>query len=405
MAVKDKINKLKYLKNFAEEQVSGYIMPFWRSYSKDKENGGFYGRIENDLTIDKTADKGVVLNARMLWTFSISYLKFDVKKDLELADRAYDYIMNNFCDSKYGGYFWSLKYDGSPLVKKKQVYAQAFMIYGLCEYYKVNGKQEVLNKAINIFHLIEDYAFDKKNNGYIEACDRDWKETNDLKLSKNDLNEKKGMNTHLHILEAYTNLYRVWKDTVLKEKLENLIILFIEKIIDREDNHLILFFDELWNPKSSLISFGHDIESSWLLHEAALITGNNKLIQRTINKILKMTMAVLEGYHSNGAILYEDDRKGLHKDNELEWWVQAEAIVGFLNSYSLKNDPVFLDTAYKISCFIDKYFGEWYFRIDINGRPNDTYEKAGFWKCPYHNTRACIEILNRCDKIIGKAVK
>ncbi len=394
----------RLLHNFASEQLENVILPFWKKYTVDSSFGGFYGQVNDDLNIEANADKGLVLNARILWTFSAAYGTTGDPEDLKMANRAYAFLQDYFFDKENRGYYWSLTYDGKIKDSKKQIYAQSFVMYGMTEYYKITKNQAALNQAIELFNLIEKYSFDTKRNGYIEACTHDWEEIEDLRLSKKDMNEKKSQNTHLHILEAYTNLYTVWKDSLLKVKLENLIHVFTTYIIHPDDSHLILFFDEEWNPKSSIISYGHDIECSWLLHEAARVTGNEKLIKAIETVSIEIAKAASEGYIDVGALLYEDDREGKHKEEDLEWWVQAEAVVGFLNSYEITQDRVYLEKACAVVSFIDKHLvdkenGEWYFRLDRNGHPLRTYEKAGFWKCPYHNTRTCLELLHRIDPL------
>ncbi len=402
----EETDKIRYFEKFALDQLEFSILPFWRKHSIDNERGGFYGQINNDMSIVSEAEKGQVLNARILWTFSAVYRKNKNASDLKLAQRAYDYIINRFYDSVYGGFYWSLHPDGSPKDTKKQIYAQAFVIYSLSEYYKITNHPAVLKKAIELFHLIEKNSFDKVKNGYVEARDREWKEMPDIRLSAKDMNEKKSMNTHLHILEAYSNLYLVWKDPFLKKQLENLIHLFADIIIDNKDYHQILFFDDDWNSRSSLISFGHDIETSWLLHEAALISENTALINSISDLSIKMCEAVRKGLSKKGALYYESDRAKIHYEHEIEWWAQAEGIVGYLNAYVLTRNPEYLDIAFNITRFIENYivdkkYGEWFFRVTEDGEPILSHEKAGFWKCPYHNTRTCLEILHRID-LLGK---
>ena len=395
-------DKIRYFERFALDQLKLSILPFWRKYSIDNEQGGFYGQINNDMTIIKEAEKGQVLNARILWTFSAVYRKFKIKEDLTLAKRAYEYIVTYFYDKKYGGYFWSLNPDGTPRDTKKQIYAQAFVIYGLTEYYKITSDQDVLQKAIELFHLIENNSFDTEKNGYIEARNREWKEMKDIRLSARDMNVAKSMNTHLHILEAYANLYLVWRDPFLKHQLENLIRIFTGHIIDPVDKHQILFFDSDWNPQSTLISYGHDIETSWLLHEAALISENQELGNSISQLSIKICDAVKKGLSETGALYYENDRAGKHYEHEIEWWAQAEGVVGYMNAYMLTKDPDYLNIAFRIAQFIETYVvdkqnGEWFFRVTEKGKPILSHEKAGFWKCPYHNTRMCLEILHRME--------
>jgi len=395
------------MQQFSSSQLENNILPFWRNIAADKERGGFYGQIENDLSIARDAEKGLILNARILWSFSAVYLKYHHKVDLETADRAYDYILTFFHDHQYEGYYWSLNPDGSPKDTKKQIYAQAFTIYALAEYFKVKQQEKILQEAIKLFRLIEEKSFDREKNGYIEARNRQWEEMADIRLSAKDMNEKKSMNTHLHILEAYANLYRVWKDPFLKKQIDNLICLFTDKIFNQTDFHQILFFNDDWEPRSSIISFGHDIEASWLLHEAALVSGDKKLIRKVTQLCIKICDAVKEGLAPSGALHYESDRNKKHYENEIEWWAQAEGVVGYLNAYSLTGKKQYLDIACNLLDFIDKYVvdhkkGEWFFRVTDTGVPILTHEKAGFWKCPYHNTRACLEIIHRSDLILNQ---
>lgn len=400
------VNKLELLQKFALDQLEKVIMPFWRAYTPDNINNGFYGQVNLDLTPDFNAQKGLILNARLLWTFSSVYRKFHNRQDIELAIRAYTYLKEYFYDSEYSGYYWSLNPDGTPAETKKQIYAEAFVIYGFSEYYRINPDVNILQDAIDLFQLIEEHSFDTLDNGYIEACDRTWNELADLRLSAKDMNEKKSMNTHLHILEAYANLYRVWPDKILAEKLENLIFVFKDHIVSKQDHHLNLFFDEHWNSRSNLISYGHDIEASWLMYEAALVLGKKNVTDEIRGTCLKVADAALKGFRFPGALIYEDDRDGKHKDHLVEWWPQAEGIVGCLNAYALNGDEALVEKAAMFTKFIENYVvdhenGEWFFRVDLEGNPVRSYEKAGFWKCPYHNARACLEILQRVEELTG----
>ncbi|MBN1198652.1 MAG: AGE family epimerase/isomerase [Bacteroidales bacterium] len=393
---------LKYLDAFAHRQLDDFIMPFWRTHAIDHELGGFHGQINNDMGIIRDAEKGLILNARILWTFSTVYGKQGNEEDLKLAHRACDYISEFFFDAENGGYYWSLFPDGTPKETKKQIYAQAFVIYGLSEYYKVTKDPQILQKAIDLFHLIEEKSFDTEKNGYIEARNREWQVMDDIRLSARDMNVAKSMNTHLHILEAYANLYQVWKDPFLKKQLENLIRIFADIIVSNTDHHQHLFFDADWKSQSTGISYGHDIETSWLLHEAALISENEELIDRITGLSIKMSDAVKAGIAPGGALCYESDREGKHEEREIEWWAQAEAVVGYLNTYALTGEESNLQIAFTIAQFIEKYIvdkehGEWFFRVTEEGKPILSHEKAGFWKCPYHNARACLEIMHRLE--------
>ena len=209
-----------------------------------------------------------------------------------MANRAYQYLLNQFRDAEFGGVYWSVDYLGNPLNTRKQIYGQAFAIYGLSEYYKITQHKPALDWAIELFELIEKYSFDQVYGGYLEALSNDWQSIEDLKLSQKDANEKKSMNTHLHIMEAYANLFGVWKNQLLSDQLKGIIKIFLGYIVDSKTGHQQLFFDNNWEVKSKVISYGHDIEASWLIHEAAEILGNEDLLQETQKLALKITDSV-----------------------------------------------------------------------------------------------------------------
>ncbi len=377
------------------------ILEYWMTNTPDKEFGGFVGHILSDNDIVQKADKGSILNTRILWTFSIAALALNKKKYAEIAYNAFQYIEKYFIDYEHGGVYWSVDYKGSPKEKKKQIYAQAFAIYSFSEYYKLTKNKEALQLAKDIYHLIEKYSFDKEHNGYIEAFSVDWNNLEDVRLSPREINSKKTMNTHLHIMEAFSNLYRVWPDHKLHLSLLNIIRVFIERFI-KKTFHLQLFFDEKWNPLDNIISFGHDIECSWLLSEAAVVLGDEKLIADTHQIALKMTDACEQAFDGDGGLIYEIEEDG-NTDTDRHWWPQAEAMVGLVNAYQLSGKEKYLERAFRVWNFIDKYIldkkhGEWYYKVDRDGNPSPENEKVGFWKCPYHNSRACIEIMHRLSK-------
>ncbi len=394
----------KKLSDSARSELTGNILPFWMNRMTDEKNGGFYGRIDGQSRLVENEDKGGILNARILWSFSAAYNYLGDIKYREMAGRANDYCLAHFFDAGHGGTFWTVNYKGEPGDTKKQIYSQAFFIYALVEYYVASGNKECLEKAINLFHLIEEKSFDTQKNGYLEAFSRDWNLLEDLRLSARDDNEKKTTNTHLHILEAYTSLYKVWKDKELAGKLRNLIAIFSDKIIDRDSGHLKLFFDEDWNSKSALISYGHDIEASWLIYEAAAALEDNNLLNSVSEACIKLGEASLEGLQPDGSLIYEMDGAKGHTDSDRHWWPQAEAVVGLLNLYKLTTRETYPGQALRCWEYIEKHLvdhrhGEWFWSIKADGSVNTVDDKAGFWKCPYHNTRACLEIMRRTENL------
>lgn len=392
--------ELLELKKELKEELTHNILPFWMDKMTDDMNGGYHGQMSGRNMLVKDAPKGGILNARILWTFSSAALYFKNPLYAEYAKRAKDFIFEHFFDTDNGGVYWMLHADGSPADTKKQIYNQAFFIYGLVEYYRVTNDKTCLDKAIELFRLIEKYSFDTELNGYYEAYSKDWVLLKDLRLSDKDANEKKTMNTHLHILEAYTNLFRVWKDPLLEKQLRNLLKLFLDKIINLHTHHLNLFFDENWNCKSTLFSYGHDIEAVWLLNEAAHVLGDAGLIQKIETVSLLIANAASEGLKQNGSLVNEIDYETKHVDTNCDWWPQAESMIGFFNAFEITQDETYALKTLESWNFIkenliDKKNGEWYWSVSEEGIADVVNDKAGFWKCPYHNSRMCLELMTR----------
>ena len=382
------------------------ILRFWQERMVDYRQGGFYGRIDGYNVLHPDAEKGAVLNARILWTFAAAARVLNNTPYRILAARAYDYLMQRFMDREQGGVYWSLNADGTPLDTKKQTYAIAFAIYGLAEYVRLTNNQEALNAAIRLFEDLEAHAYkwdnekmSKCKNGYVEALTRDWQPIADMRLSEKDENGVFTMNTHLHVLEAYTNLYRVLKNVQrddvqgtkerITKQLRTLIDIFANRIFDPATGHLMLFFDEKWQPSNTHTSPGHDIEAAWLLHEALEVFGDEELLNQTLPVIHSLAQAA------------EEDIM-----DEKEWWCYAEAVVGYIDQWKLYQDekPIesninleLAETAFHYiqTHLMDRENGEWFWTILPDGTPDRTHDKAGFWKCPYHNSRMCIEIIER----------
>ena len=388
------------LKKEVEEILTTNILPYWMDKMIDVQHGGFYGRINGQEVLMPEAEKGAILNARILWTFSSAYRLLHKPEYLETATRAKREIIDRFYDKEFGGIYWSISAEDRPLDTKKQIYAIGFAIYGLSEYHRATGDNEALEYAIRLFHDIEAHSFDRKKNGYFEALTREWEELDDMRLSNKDANERKTMNTHLHILEPYTNLFRVWKDDYLKHQLYNLVRLFIDRILDTDTSHLQLFFNDDWESQYHIISYGHDIEASWLLHEAAMVLDDKTLLDEVETRIIDIAEAGTEGFLTTAGMLYEQNVDTASIDADRHWWVQAETIVGYINLYQHFDDKLSLSRALQCWEFvkrnlIDRENGEWYWSLRADGSVNRNEDKAGFWKCPYHNGRMCMEIMER----------
>ena len=396
------------LRRQVEAELLSNILPFWLKYTIDDEFGGFRGQVLNDLAIDPHAAKGLILNARILWTFSKAFSVYRDPIYLETARRAYDYLLKYFWDAEFGGVFWMLDYEGEPLDSKKRIYGQAFTVYALAEYGHASGDSEAFQKALGLVKQIESAGHDDEHGGYFETYERDWTLAADQRLSDVDLDEKKSMNTHLHLLEAYATLLRFREDPEVRLRLREQIEVFLDHVIDPANDHFILFFDERWKRRSDVISFGHDIEGSWLLLEAAEILGDAALLERVREASVKMAQAVYEqAIDADGGLLYEADPTGII-DTDKHWWPQAEAVVGFLNAYQVSGRRHFMDAAERSWEFIethivDREHGEWFWRVSKAGVPGNGQDKVGPWKCPYHNSRTCFEVMERLDTMKGAA--
>lgn len=414
-----------------QDVLENNILHFWQTKMVDRENGGFYGRIDGHGTLHPEAEKGAILNARILWTFSSAYRILGKPEYLETATRAKDYIIERFIDPEYGGVYWSVDYKGNPLDTKKQFYAIGFALYGFSEYARATGDREALDIALQLYDCIEEHALDREHNGYIEACTREWGRIADMRLSEFDANFPKSQNTHLHIIEPYTNLLRCLKEMHAQEScdyvpvlgsvlpigvsvpmetmisveasLRNIISIFTDKILNPETHHLDLFFEMDWKRGAGhLESYGHDIECSWLMHEAALVLGDEKVLRKVEDIVRLVAKASEKGLRPDGSMIHEANLDTGHADDDLHWWVQAENVVGWFNLWQHFGDEEAYERAvrcweYIKSQLIDWDNGEWYWSRRPDGSLNLDDDKAGFWKCPYHNGRMCMEIIERTE--------
>ncbi|WP_346238847.1 AGE family epimerase/isomerase [Niabella insulamsoli] len=371
---------------------------YWATYALDQESGGFYGALDLSDQPLVAAPKGLVLNSRILWAYAAAAVYFKNDEYRKLADHAFRYINDNFIDRNYGGAYWSLTALGNKLEGKKQMYGIAFCIYGLSEYAKLTASDEALSLAKELYKRMEAYAFDSSRNGYMEALSEDWSPVADLRLSEKDRNAPKTANTHLHIVEAYANLYQVWPNAGLAERIRNLLHLFDSKIIDRNSFQLQLFFDFDWMPVGRESSPGHDIEAAWLLLHCASVLDQGGFQKPFRELSVAMSERALSWIDAEGGLIYEIGSDG-SVNSERHWWVQAEAMVGFYNAWQLTGNDDFYNVVFSLWAFVKKFLidhdkGEWHWGVTATHQLIDK-SKAGFWKCPYHNTRACLEIIKR----------
>ncbi|WMI68601.1 AGE family epimerase/isomerase [Mangrovimonas sp. YM274] len=388
---------LEAYKNLQQELAAElkHILNYWVDNTLDMEFGGFVGTRNHFNQLVPLASKGIILNTRILWSFSAAsnHLKTDTYKDI--CDRAFTYLNDYFRDTIHKGLFWELDYTGAPTNKRKQVYAQAFGIYALSEYYVVTSDEAAKQWAIELFQLLETHAKDNERKGYLEAFNEDWTPIEDMRLSEKDMNAAKTMNTHLHVLEAYTSLLKIYDHPNLRASLYELIILFNDTFLNKT-NHYDLFFDEEWKLLSNTISYGHDIETAWLVIEAAKALGDDVLIKECEAIAIQVADAFLsEGIDKEGAVINEKNLSTNHIDHDRHWWPQVEALVGLNYAYHISKDQKYLSASLPIWEFtkthlIDHKNGEWHFRVDDNGTPYENEDKVSMWKAPYHTSRACI---------------
>jgi len=399
--------KFTKLYEMAKKELLEDILPFWEKYDVDEENGGFYGVVTREGKPVVGGTKCLVLNARLIWTWASAYRILKDEKYYKLAKRAYDYFCDHFIDKEYGGTYFMLDAKGNVIDDKKFVYGQAFSIYALSEYCRATGDMEARDKAVAIMELLEKHAYDAEYPGYIEQLTRDWKYNREKQTSNinPDAASTKTMNTHLHMIEAYTCLLRILPTDAQKAKVREHLNIMLDKVYDKSINHFKMFFRDDWSYTSTDISYGHDIEGTWLMMETAEVLGEEDMEHKAAPMCLAMAEACLnESILPDGSMIYEYDPVTRHMNTNRSWWVQAETVVGFVNAWQLGGGEKFLDAA--IHCFeyidlflVDHEYGEWFTMLGNSGEVLTGYEsKIDGWKCPYHNARMCYEIIERYEK-------
>ena len=385
------------MKEEIKDQLVSSIIPFWKNL-RDDEFGGYYGYMGYDLKLDKKAEKGCILNSRITWFFSNAYTLLKDESLLKEADHGYAFLKDHCIDKENGGIYWSMNYDGTPLDTTKHTYNQAFCIYALSSYYEASGKKEALDLAKQLFHMIEEKCTDDQ--GYLEAFTRDFQPESNEKLSENGVLAEKTMNTLLHVLEAYTELYRVSKDEQVKEKLKWIMDVFADKVYNPKLKRQEVFFDKNYNSIIDLHSYGHDIETAWLMDRSLEILDDDAYT----NRLSPITKALTENIYKvafDGHSLSNECDKGVVDTNRV-WWVQAETVIGFLNGYEKDlSKTEYKEAAEATWQFIKDYVidkrpgSEWFWLVRQDGTPVEGEPIVEPWKCPYHNGRMCMEVIRR----------
>jgi mannobiose 2-epimerase len=395
--------QLKDVSRQIRDHLFDQILPFWCGPALDWKRGGWLAALSNDVRPDRSQLKELVLNSQLLWTFSAVHRVKPAGMYREMADRALNVLLNDFWDREHGGAFWSVSADGTVVDDSKRTNGQVLCIYALTEYYLAFALPVGQVRAKEIFDRLQQHAHDDLNGGYWEVRRRDWSESADSRLSVKDMNETKSLNTHLYVLEAYGNLYRIWHDRQVEEALRELIDLFAERIVDDSTWHLQRFFSDAWDVRFSSHIFGQGIEASWLLCEAAAALMDSDLIESTQAVALQMAAAALEGLDVDGGLCHEG-RPGRIIDRRKEWWSQAEALIGFVNAFEISGEEQYLEAACSVWSYIhrhlvDSLHGEWYWRTNEDGYPDASLPKVSQRKDPLHATRACLQAWKRLERI------
>ena len=393
------IRVLSMLTNECRNELETHIAPFWCRL-RDDENGGFFGQMDNDLNVNKNGTKGVILNSRILWFFSAAYDLLKKPEYLDNARHAYEFLRDRCIDRENGGVYWMMNHDGSVNDSMKHTYNQAFAIYALSEYYGVSSDREALDLAFRLYDTVEEKCTD--DIAYREAFSADWELIPNDALSENGLMADKTMNTVLHLIEGYTNLFRVSSDERVAGRLNFLLALAYDRIFDRQNNKLLVFFDSSMNVIGDIHSYGHDIEASWLIDRAFDVLGSSAdsgLAGKWRSADLRIAEKIYNTALENGAV--NNERENTVINRKRIWWVQAESVVGFINAYMHSGDRKYLDAAYTVWDWIKHHQidsrkdSEWWAEVNSDGTPLTDVTMVNEWKCPYHNGRMCMEIVKR----------
>lgn len=403
-------SELHSLKNEVFQELTKSILPYWIERVYDDQNASFHGRIDAENKIHKDADRSAILISRIAYSFAASLQLTGDSSLVQPMQTAVNMLKRDYLDPEFGGLYWMTDASGSPTDFKKHVYAQSFGIYAFATVFSATHDEIALKQAIELYQLIEKHAYLPSSNGYHEAFSRNWSPLIDVRLGESDAQEPRSTNTHLHLMEAYAALYKVWPDEVLRTRIATLIEIFLSRIYNQEGRHFFAFFDENWTPKSQVYSFGHDIETVWLLVDAARAINQHDLIVRCEDVALEVAhMALEQAIDPKFGGIYNFGSNGVVIDSEKHWWAQAEAMVGLLMTYRLSGDLTHLNAVFGLWDFITKNVidhanGEWYFRVNRDGSPITIDDKVGAWKCPYHTSRACIQIYTMINEIISMEI-
>ena len=398
--------KLQKLYDLAVDELTNNILPWWIEHDVDEEHGGFYGAVTNDNAPVPHATRFITLNARLVWTFSAAYRVMGNPEYKKMADRAYNYFIKYFWDDEYNAANNRVDEFGDPVSKQRYIYGEAFAIYGLSEYARAMGCNEALEYARKLVASLEKHVYDPVYKGYFESCKPDWTHDPWTRGVNRLPTDEKTMNNHLHLIEAYTCLLRTDKSDFMQNKVREHLYVMLNKIVDHDIHHYFYFQARDWKPTTQEISFGHDIEGTWLMMETAEVLGEPEAMRYTKDTCMNMARACYEqGFRKeDGAMLSEYDPVTGHSSPFLYWWEQNEAVVGFLNAWEVTGEEKYLDASLKCFEFAREHFvdhenGGWFARLSLDGKTVLSTDKVNDYTCPYHNSRMCMEIIERYRKL------
>ncbi len=383
------------------ENLQQGILQFWLGHAVDRKYGGMIGWLNRQGNPVPPGTKSLVQQSRVVWTFAAAYRRYPEPAYKEVAALTLTFLREKMRDDKRGGYYWLVDREGRVLDSKKHLYGQSFAIYALAEYARAFNDRPAREEALALFHLIDRKAHDAANGGYREAFSADWQPLKDDPTLGS--RGRKSMNTHIHLLESFTTLYKASADPTVRGRVEELLKIITEKIVDGDRGYARLYFTQDWKPSDSeTSSYGHDIELSWLMEEAAEALGRPRSAGTLRASAALVDHTLRDGFdREHGGVYDEGPAAGPAASRRKIWWVQAEALVGLLNAYQLTGKKEYRDrfeqqARYVFDHFVDREYGEWFNTIEPDGKI--TGEKTSEWKAPYHHARSCLEIIERLTK-------
>ncbi len=402
------------------------IIPFWFDRAIDNVDGGYLTNFDEKGNSTGTLIKYSNTQCRLLWWFSQCSRKFpEIEGCKERAQHGFEFMLNNFWDKELGGWFWTVNKDGSPLDTAKIVYGQSFAIYALSEYTLGTGDKRGVEYAAKTFDLLQINCADTRHGGYYENMQRNWMpETAGFAGG-----DRKGLDTHMHLMEAYTTLYEASGNPLHQRKLCEQIDLIATKMVDIDAGCGLNQFDLAWNPIPAIAikrtwnaerfgeqpaqptettSYGHNLELVWLMNRAMEIAKISPTPYQPLMRKL-LDHGVNQGVDWEYGGIYRDGiRGGGPLVLEKEFWQNAESLVGFLDGYHYFNDPRYLDAFCNLWDFVAQHMiiadvGEWRTLLDRTGKPLDT-QIGNPWKVSYHTGRSMVECMERLNKLIQNQI-